>query len=206
MRAPTRRKLQPTKIMLLEAARSILADKGHAQFSMRSLAKLAGVHLRTVQHYFPTKRDLLVEVLDYTITTYYLGQYPITRNNYAGLSPVKKLESVLGFLIDDLRDPFVGQFFPEVWALASRDKDASAALDRFYIIHRKSIGELISSANPKLSTRAVAHRAALIAMMIEGLLLLLSHNKPQHGELKGLRAEFIYQCLNIVRAPESAAR
>ena len=115
-----RKKLQPTKIMLLEAARTALAEKGHSEFSMRNIAKAAGVHLRTVQYYFPTRRDLLTDVLEYTMSAYYLGQYPIARSNFAGLSPEKKFETVVGFLFDDTKEPFVCQFFPEIWALASR--------------------------------------------------------------------------------------
>ena len=146
-----RKKLQPTKIALLEAARSALAEKGHSEFSMRSVAKEGGVHLRTVQYYFPTRRDLLTEVLEYTLSTYYLGQYPVTRNNFSGLSPDKKFDTVIGFLFDDLKEPFVGQFFPEIWALAARDEDASAALDRFYVLHRQSIAAIIAEVKPGLS-------------------------------------------------------
>ncbi len=200
-----KKKLQPTKIILLEAARSALAEKGHSQFSMRSVAKAAGVHLRTVQYYFPTKRDLLTEVLEYTISTYYIGQYQVTRNNYAGLAPEKKLENVLGFLIDDLKEPFVCQFFPEVWALASRDADAAAALDRFYIMHRQSIAAIITEMRPELPARVIAQRAAIVGMMSEGMLLLIGHGKPQHSELRGIRAEIIRQAKNIIYSPESTS-
>ena len=200
-----KKKLQPTKIILLEAARSALAEKGHGQFSMRSVAKAAGVHLRTVQYYFPTKRDLLTEAMEYTINTYYLGQYPVTRNNYAGLSPEKKFEAMMGFLFDDLKDPFVCLFFPEMWALASRDEDAAAALDKFYRMHRQSIAAVISEYRPDLSSRLVAHRTAIVAMMIEGLLLLVGHGKPQHSELRGIRTEVIRQMKNIIESPEVAA-
>ena len=65
---------------------------------MRSVAREGGVHLRTVQYYFPTRRALLTEVLEYTLSTYYLGQYPVVRNDFAGLSAAKKFETVIGFL------------------------------------------------------------------------------------------------------------
>ncbi|MDE0157509.1 MAG: TetR/AcrR family transcriptional regulator [Gammaproteobacteria bacterium] len=197
-----RKKLQPTKIALLEAARSALAEKGHSEFSMRSVAKEGGVHLRTVQYYFPTRRDLLTEVLEYTLSTYYLGQYPVTRNNFSGLSPDKKFDTVIGFLFDDLKEPFVGQFFPEIWALAARDEDASAALDRFYVLHRQSIAAIIAEVKPQLSARSIAQRTAIVAMLIEGLLLLVGHGKPTHSELRGLRSEVIRQCRNIIDLDE----
>ena len=196
-----KKKLQPTKIILLEAARSALSEKGHSEFSMRSVAKAVGVHLRTVQYYFPTKRDLLVEVLEYTLRTYYIGQYPLTRNNYAGLAPEKKLETVMGFLFDDLKELFVCQFFPEVWALASRDPDAAAAVDRFYVLHRQSIAAIVAEVRPDLPMRVVAHRAAILTSIIEGMLLIVGHGKPQHVELRGIRTEVIRQAKNIVNSP-----
>ena len=200
-----KKKLQPTKIILLEAARSALAEKGHSEFSMRSVAKAAGVHLRTVQYYFPTKRDLLTEAMEYTLNTYYLGQYPVTRNNYVGLSPAKKFEAMVGFIFDDLKEPFVCLFFPEMWALASKDEDAAAALDKFYRMHRQSIAAVITEYRPDLSSRTVGHRAAIVAMLLEGMLLLVGHGKPQHSELRGIRSEVLRQLKNIVEAPESSS-
>ena len=197
-----KKKVQPTRIILLEAARSALAEKGHSEFSMRSVAKAAGVHLRTVQYYFPTKRDLLTEAMEYTLSAYYLGQYPLTRNNYAGLTPEKKFEAMIGFLFDDLKEPFVCLFFPEMWALASKDEDAAAALDKFYRLHRQSIAAVIAEYRPELSTRSVGHRAAIVAMLIEGLLLLVGHGKTQHNELRGIRAEVMRQMKNIVESDE----
>lgn len=197
-----RKKLQPKKIALLEAARATMAEKGHGNFSMRSVAKTAGVHLRTVQHYFPTKRDLLIETCEYTIATYYIGQYPVTVNNYAGMEPLAKFDAMIGFLFDDLKDPFVCMFFPELWALSFRDPDASTALDRLYKMHRASIATVIAEACPGLSPKTVAHRAALVAMMIEGLILVVGNGKPQHAELRGIRAELIFQARNIIEAPE----
>ena len=197
-------KLQPKKIILLETARRVLAEKGHGEFSMRSLAREAGVHLRTVQYYFPKKRDLLNEVMEYTLGTYYLGRYATSRKNYASLPGEKKLETVIGFLYDDMRDPFVCKFFPEVWAMASRDQDATDALDNFYTTHRRSIAVLVAEAAPNLSEKAVAHRAAIISMLIEGLLLLIGAGKPSHNDLRGLKTEVLRQVRNIILLDEDA--
>ena len=59
------RKLKETAV--LEAARTLLAEKGYAKFSMRGVAAAMGVSLRAVQHYFPTKKDLLVETVKYIL-------------------------------------------------------------------------------------------------------------------------------------------
>ena len=48
---------------ILECVRAILADKGYSNFSMRSVAAAAGLHLKTVQYYLPTKRQRLTAAL-----------------------------------------------------------------------------------------------------------------------------------------------
>ncbi len=186
-------KPQPTKILILESARYILSEKGHSSFSMRAVAKQAGVILRTVQYYFPKKKDLLNAVLEYTLQHYYVSQYPLARQNFKKLDVINRFESMIGYLMDDLRDPTVGRFFPEIWALASRDEDAAVALDNFYTQHRRYFAELIHQLNPELPLNKVTQRAAIIAMMIEGLLLIVGNGKPLHSELKGLKKEVILQ-------------
>ena len=75
-------------------------------------------------------------------------------------------------------------------------------MDRFYTLHRQSIAAIITEARPGLSSRAVSQRAAIVAMLIEGLLLIMGHGKPSHAELRGLRTEVIRQCNNIINLDE----
>ncbi len=189
------------KIELLEAARCALASRGHAEFSMRSVAREAGIHLKTLQHYFPNKQILLTEVLEYTLRNYYFNQFGIMFAKKHQLDAEEKFRLMIDYILDDLDDPFTASFFPEVWALASRDTDASIAMDRFYTLHRRNVEEVIAELNPGLNSPTLTLRAAIIAMGVEGMLLLIGHNKPIHGDLANIKTEFVNRMLDIVMAP-----
>ncbi|WP_248800822.1 TetR/AcrR family transcriptional regulator [Pseudomonas sp. MWU13-2105] len=50
--------------MIVEAALELMVENGFAAMSMRSLAKKVGLHAGSLYHHFPSKLDVLEEVLD----------------------------------------------------------------------------------------------------------------------------------------------
>ena len=54
---------QATVTKILQAARTLLTERGHSDFSMRNVADAAGVHLANVQYYFPRRDDLVQALL-----------------------------------------------------------------------------------------------------------------------------------------------
>ena len=63
--APDRRSLrgQATRERIIEAARAVLIEEGHANTSTRAVADRAGVRLSLVHYHFGGRQGLLVEVL-----------------------------------------------------------------------------------------------------------------------------------------------
>ena len=53
-----------TREKLIQAARALLLEKGHAACSVKAIAKRAGANHGLVHHYFGSKEALLVAVLD----------------------------------------------------------------------------------------------------------------------------------------------
>ncbi|MFJ8470288.1 TetR/AcrR family transcriptional regulator, partial [Streptomyces swartbergensis] len=49
---------------LLDAAETVLVAKGNASASLRTIADAAGVRIGHLQHYFPTRADLIKAVLE----------------------------------------------------------------------------------------------------------------------------------------------
>ncbi|MGY1922985.1 TetR/AcrR family transcriptional regulator [Pseudomonas tolaasii] len=50
--------------MIVEAALELMVESGFSAMSMRSLAKKVGLHAGSIYHHFPSKQDVLEEVLD----------------------------------------------------------------------------------------------------------------------------------------------
>lgn len=165
---------------ILKAARAMLIQNGYPAFSMRRFADKIGIHLKTLQHYFATKRDLILETLDYTLDTHYFDQYVTLFNKVGNSSSADAFSTIIKYLIEDCRREETSKFFSEMWALSFRDEGARTALDAFYVRHRQQLEMLIARANPKLSPKTTKLRAAVIACQIEGLVPLIGYDKPDH--------------------------
>lgn len=193
-----------TEKQIIEAARHVIADEGYHNFSLRGTAAKSGMHLKSLQYYFKTKRDLLNAVVDYTLEQYYFATYDKLFARKKARTPRQRFLVVIEYLLDDLADPFTARLFPELWALANHDEDVRTALDLFYQRHLASLEEMIHALNPKLGALAAKRRAALVGMMIEGLVLILGHGKPRHPHLVDLEGIARQTILDIVKLPARA--
>lgn len=57
--------------LILDTAKAILFNKGYSKLSMRNIAKECGIALGTIYNYYPTKRDLVVEMMSGYWRTYF---------------------------------------------------------------------------------------------------------------------------------------
>jgi TetR/AcrR family transcriptional regulator len=197
-RAPKTQRGKERVIEILAAAKALFIHGGYAEMTMRRISDRVGISLSNVQHYFPTREALLQGLLNEVMTAYDPAYAEVTE----GITSAKaRLEAVIRYLINDARNPETEKLFVEIWSVATRDDMARGIVDQMYTHHRRNIESLIAAANPSLSNRQVCLRAALIAMQIEGLMLLISDAKPKHAELAGIEAECVTTILRIVEAP-----
>lgn len=62
--------IESPKEAIMEHAKNIVLKDGYDQLTIRNVAKDAGVSIGTVYNYFPTKRDLMVQLLEDYWNTY----------------------------------------------------------------------------------------------------------------------------------------
>lgn len=199
--APSQKPWSAMEAKILEAARQLIADEGYHNFSMRGVAQKSGIHLKSLQYYFRTKQDMSTSVVNYTIEKYYFETYDKMFAEKQAITPRERFAVMLDHLLADLSDPFTARLFPELWALANHDDDVAAALDLFYVRHIASIEKMVVVLNPKLPTDVALHRASLVAMMIEGLVLILGHGKKKRAEYAGLLSAAKETILRMVMLP-----
>ena len=182
---------------IMEACRTVLIDKGYTQFSLRNVTREAGMHLSNLQYYFRTREELIKGLIDYNSQSY-LETYT---ERFATLptQPHPRFLAVIDYLIEDIRDPLTRRFFIQFWALL----DASGAhterlLNDMYAPHIKSLNEHLAGLNPLLSPGVRQQRAAMIAAMIEGMMLMLEEadNELEDSE-EGIEAEMRKQIMRI---------
>ncbi|MBT7952519.1 MAG: TetR/AcrR family transcriptional regulator [Gammaproteobacteria bacterium] len=194
------KKFNPKKTQILDTAARLLAEKGHSLFSMRNVSRECKIHLKTLQYYFPTKRTLLNEVLDYVLQQYYSELNAKFSRASENMNADEMLTSFVEYTFTNNQSKFVNHFYPALWAMALHDKETAVAMDRTYTLHRQSIEKMVSAVNPKLTPRVVALRAAIITAATEAMMLLVGEGKPKHKELTGLKKELVKQCMLIAKS------
>lgn len=185
---------------ILEVARATLARDGYAALSMRSVAQQAGISLSTVQHYYPSRDDLVEALL-----TRFLDRYQRVieqRMAQAGESPRMALfASIIDLCLEELRDQIASGLFFEVAALAQRHPYAAQMFDAVLTRARRTVRNLIRDIVPELPPAQCELRSALIVGQMVGVMTFVSSQGPAHAELDGLRQASVDAIMHIAFAP-----
>ncbi|WP_454809455.1 TetR/AcrR family transcriptional regulator [Paenarthrobacter nitroguajacolicus] len=174
------------KAALLDAAEEVLVTKGNANAAMRDFATAAGVRIGHLQHYFPTRADLIRAVLERSL-----------ENSLQRLAEEAGLDlgasSVEGLTRDDSRRLLTAllhehsaledvKMHLEIWALASADQQAANALRSFYAQYAAHVGGVVRRGRPDLAEPELHGVASAIVSLFEGAAVTRS-------DIAGLRTE-----------------
>ncbi|WP_026128128.1 TetR/AcrR family transcriptional regulator [Nocardiopsis lucentensis] len=154
---------------MLDAAERLLSASGGAQLTLRAVAQEAGVRLGHLQHYFPTRPDLLTALLDRVLATSLARITDRTGPSDEGTDP----DAVVSGVLADHDDPSLVRLFTEVWALAAHDDDA-AAVRSFYTHYTGHVADTIRHHVPELDEAGARARAEVFVMLVEGASLFRS--------------------------------
>jgi AcrR family transcriptional regulator len=172
---------------ILNTTLSTLANEGYTAVSMRGIADRVGVHLSTLQYYFPTKRDLLKSTIEKSIGSMVRLMDDMILNS--SMEPAKLLQKALKIHLAAGHDPMISRLFIELWSMASHDEDASQLLNEVYKRDCQRYASLIQNANPSLSKRKCEKTAVLILAQLEGLLLFISPGKPFESNARAIERQ-----------------
>ena len=178
---------------ILEAARVLLSEEGYDQLSLRRVAAAAGIHLKTLQHYFPSKEDLIQSTLEYTSSI-----YTEASSGFAGSSnPEQGFERYIRFLIDDDKDRRSAGFFYQLWARAHVDAPTNERMQAMYMSYTATIEQLMTEFNPDLSKKKRRQRAIMIGALIEGMMLYIGYGKDRPDGVGDIEKEVLRWCKKL---------
>ncbi len=163
---PARRAAADTRARILVAARRLFIDEGWAAFTARRVAREAGVSLGSLQHFFPTKEQLLAGTLEDVIDGY-VRRYAELERNLPELGP-ERLLTVVDFLVDDLWRPETRHFFLNLLALGCHDDFAARLVNDIYARYRRRLAAYIALARPELAEHECLDLGLQVATLILG--------------------------------------
>ncbi|ACT60419.1 TetR/AcrR family transcriptional regulator [Hirschia baltica] len=162
-------------VAILEAALHTLTEKGYSGFTMRNIAKQAGISLGNITYYYKTKEAILHDMMDAVSEAYQGALDKIITDE--SLTDEDKMQKVLEQLILDLGEKETTLFFPEIWALSNHDAYVAENMDRIYSRARSLIARLIEKINPNLSKKSCQLLSLFISASIEGMTPFIGYKK-----------------------------
>ena len=195
---------QETAQRILDVARRLFMEEGHGKLTTRRIAKAAGMSPGNLSYYYPTRADLLADLLQYVIDGY-IGQLQTLRNQ-ASDDADEQFRAVLGFIFDDLATRETTLFFPELWVLANRDDWIAQQMEKMYAQYRAVLVDVIGLINPSLGETRKSDLALMISASIEGHTVFVGYGRPHRARGGQLRGLLIEHFLRLVKEPGESCR
>lgn len=183
---------------ILRAALNLLVEQGYRAMSMRRVAAACGMKLGNLTYYFPTKEDLVRELLDAVITSYEIEFDAIIHEE--GSSPEQRLEEICTLILEDIRTKKTTRFFPELWALSNYDPFVFDRAHELYARARAPLLAIVEEINPTLSTEQRETLALFISASMEGLTVFAGHEKPFESRMPWLERIAAKSFVQLVRS------
>ena len=195
-----RKSSKKRNLEILEATRVLLSEKGYDKLSLRKIAVITGIHLKTLQHYFPTKEILIKSTLEYVISLYDKKVQEISTHSS---DPEKNFKNYVKYLIEDTKNIQTAGFFYQLWAMSYVDEKTNNIMNKMYLDHTNNIENLIEALNPDMGNHMRKHRAVMIAALIEGMMLFVGYGKKRPKNTAHIEKEIVALCTNLAVSNDS---
>ena len=155
---------------ILRAARGVLIEHGHAEFTTRRVAEAAAISPGNLSYHFPTKRALL-QALIAQLVAEYAAQFESFLSN-ADIPAGQELQHLVPWLLTDAVTEEAVHTFRELWALSLHDAVIRQATDNLYDRLMELVAALLQRAHPDSDANAIREVVQFLAMMAEGSAVL----------------------------------
>ena len=199
-RAPksgSRASSERTRLVILHAAKRVLATDGYARFTMRRVASAAGLTVGNLAYHYPSKRELV-----HALITSLIGEYReqvLTYLNHATGGASKGLGALVDWMIRDSVSVQTSRLFRELWTIAMHDEIIAAAVDRFYAEVHATAAERLRDNLPHLSAKGARGLVQLMGIISEGSNVLYAKTQQPFAPLNDvarLASELLEQAAN----------
>ena len=195
--------LSTRKREMLQATLRIIQRGGFEALSLRRVAEQVGVKLSSVQYHFGNKDGLIAALINWALDWYSQELLELVVENDD--DPQRCFHAIIEYLVDDLERRTGTE--PHLWAYAMHSTEAANHRERYLLVYRTFLFELLTRLGTIQSKKTRWLRAASISALIEGSYQLLGNGLP--GDLKGYAKELkttIYELggLNVTDLPSAS--
>lgn len=181
---------------ILYAALNILVEQGSKALTLRRIASECGMKAGNLAYYFPSKEELLRELLNAIISSYE-DAFDVIVHDPAE-SAEKRLEKLVVLILDDITSKKTSRVFPELWALSNYDPFVQERVTDLYRRARVAILELIEEMNPDLPADEREVVALFISASMEGLTIFAGYEKPWRPQMPAIEKIAVKSFLHLI--------
>lgn len=188
---------QEMREQILHAALGILIEEGYRAMTMRRVAASCAMKLGNLTYYYPTREDLVRDLLESVIGAYESAFDVIAHK--PGLSAEGRLEGLCRLILDDIRTKKTTRIFPELWALANHDAFVS---DRVYEMYERPLRFLIGvvrEMRPDLTDEQSRLLSLFVAASMEGMTIFAGYQKPFVADMGRIENIAVRSFIDLVR-------
>ncbi|MBD3728163.1 MAG: TetR/AcrR family transcriptional regulator [Sphingomonadales bacterium] len=186
-----------TREQILGAALSLLVEEGYRGMSMRRVAAACDMKLGNLTYHFPTREELVKDLLDAIIRAYEIEFEAII--HFTNETAEERLAEICGLILEDIRTKKTTHVFPELWALSNHDPFVLERVQELYARARASLLEIVEEMRPDLDADSREDLALFISASMEGMTVFAGHNKPFEHRMGQLETIAIRSFIEIVR-------
>lgn len=189
---------QATREQILHAALVILVKEGYLSLSMRRVAAACDMKLGNLTYHFPTREDLVRELLDAVIRAYEIEFAELV--HMPGVLPEERLAQICGLILDDITTEKTTRLFPELWVLANHDSFVFDRVQELYARARAPLCDIIREMRPDLDKESVEALAMFISASMEGMTIFAGYEKPFVQQMPIYERIAIQSFIEVVRS------
>jgi AcrR family transcriptional regulator len=156
-------------LKVVKAAKQVFLRETDSGFSIRNVAKEAGLSMGAVQHFYPTRDKLMAAMLEFVVNEYEAAYERVFSE--LPFNGEARLLGVIEYLALDITRAETRQFFFALWALGCRDESVAALIEEMYSHHRRNLAALIGAARPAFTEEKCFEMAMQVAALIDGLMI-----------------------------------
>lgn len=175
---------------LLETARAIAYQEGISKLNIRRLAADSGIAIGTVYNYFPSKADLVAEVIeDFWRNVFHGGCF-----NPESRCFIESIEEIYRHLQENLA-VFKKEFLEDLRGLGKAEKEKSLQREQIYIEHMKTGILRILEGDARIAETVWTDeftREQLVEFTFSNMMVLLSKGKKDLGYFKMVLERLLY--------------
>jgi AcrR family transcriptional regulator len=178
-----------TRSKIIDAAISVLAEKGFSNFTLQAVADRAGVFYGNVTHHYATRDKLIAAMLDAILERYKVRFSEIASALHPETeSPIRALVT---WLLDDAVSPETAPVFLELWAMATHVPQVAEGLAALYDNAIEGCMTSLGVAPKSVQSRRLRDSLYVLGTVLEGSSSIFYNRNRDDLIYKGYRREAI---------------